>query len=293
MVNNSLPATSGVSLKACHYRCILEDDPSIGWFEIHPENYMGDGGLPHRYLTAISDRYPISMHGVGMSLGSAGGIDNGHLEALTRLVSRYQPAQVSEHLAWSHYDNGFLNDLLPLPYDQESLQLVADNIDRVQNALARSILVENPSSYLEFRDNRYTEPEFLSELATRTGCGLLLDVNNVYVSACNQGFDPHRYLDSIPWDRVGEIHLAGHSIQQIDDAQIRIDDHGSPVRDAVWTLHQQALQHLGRRVPVMIEWDTDLPAFDALLDEAAKADAIADNLFPVHHRAGRSCATGS
>jgi hypothetical protein len=281
LTSNAIPPTSGVSLKARHYETVLEQNPSIGWFEIHPENYMGDGGPPHRYLTAIRENYPLSMHGVGMSLGSADGVEQQHLQSLGNLVERYQPGQVSEHLAWSHFNKKFHNDLLPLPYNDESLQTVVANIIQVQEALGRTILVENPSSYLEFRDSAYTEPEFLGELTRRTDCGLLLDVNNIYVSACNQGFDPYQYLTCIPWDRVGEIHLAGHAVNQIDDVQIRIDDHGSPVVDAVWALHEQALRHLGRRVPVMIEWDTDVPELDVLLGEAAKANAIADRLLPL------------
>ncbi len=242
---------------------------------------MGDGGPPHRYLTAIRERYPLSMHGVGMSLGSADGIDQQHLQSLVRLASRYQPGQVSEHLAWSHFNRRFLNDLLPLPYNDGSLKTVVANINCVQDRLARPILVENPSSYIEFRDNTYSEPEFLAELTRRTDCGLLLDVNNIYVSACNQGVDPYQYLTCIPWDRVGEIHLSGHAIKQIDGVQIRIDDHGSSVKKSVWQLHEQALRHLGRRVPVMIEWDTDIPEFDVLLEEAVKADVIADKLHPL------------
>jgi hypothetical protein len=281
LINYAIPPTSGVSLKARYYETVLDQNPSIGWFEIHPENYMGDGGPPHQYLTAIRERYPLSMHGVGMSLGSADGVDKQHLQSLLELVVRYQPGQVSEHLAWSHFNRKFHNDLLPLPYNDESLKTVAANIIQVQDALGRSILVENPSSYLEFSDEAYTEPEFLAELTNRTDCGLLLDVNNIYVSACNQGFDAYEYLKRIPWDRVDEIHLAGHAVNQIDDVQIRIDDHGSPVRDAVWTLHEQALRHLGRRVPVMIEWDTDIPELEVLLGEAAKADAIADVLLPL------------
>lgn len=281
MIRNSIPLTSGVSLKARHYETVLDQHPSIGWFEIHPENYMGDGGPPHRYLTAIRERYPLSMHGVGMSLGSVDGIDVQHLQSLLKLVSRYQPGQVSEHLAWSHFEKKFHNDLLPLPYTDESMETAVANIIQVQDALGRPILVENPSSYLEFHDSAYTEPEFLAELTRRTDCGLLLDVNNVYVSACNQGFDAYQYLMRIPWERVGEIHLAGHAINQMDGVQVRIDDHGSPVKEAVWTLHEQALRLLGRRVPVMIEWDTDVPKFEVLLGEAAKADAMADKLLPV------------
>lgn len=221
------------------------------------------------------------MHGVGMSLGSVDGIDKQHLQSLLELVNRYQPGQVSEHLAWSHFNKKFYNDLLPLPYTDESMETVVANIIQVQDALGRSILVENPSSYLKFHDATYTEPEFLAELTRRTDCGLLLDVNNIFVSACNQGFDPYQYLTCIPWDRVGEIHLAGHAVNQIDAVQVRIDDHGSPVKDEVWRLHGQALRHLGRRVPVMVEWDTDIPELEVLLAEAAMADAMADKLLPL------------
>jgi len=284
---NAIPLTSGVSLKAQFYQTVLGEKPSIGWFEVHPENYMGDGGAPHRYLSAISERYPLSMHGVGMSLGSDDGIDAQHLGLLARLVDRYQPGLVSEHLAWSHFKQRFLNDLLPLPYNDESLDVVVNNINRVQDALARPILVENPSSYLEFCDNSYDEPQFLTELTKRTDCGLLLDVNNIFVSACNQGFDTGDYLAGVPWDRVGEIHLSGHAIKQIDGEEIRIDDHGSAVKDEVWRLHEQAVRHLGRRVPVMIEWDTDIPGFDVMLGEAARADAIMDQLQPLARQAAQ------
>lgn len=283
-MGNAIPPSSGVSLKARHFKTILDQKPSIGWFEVHPENYMGEGGPPHRYLTAIREHYPLSMHGVGMSLGSAEGIDKQHLLSLTKLVHRYQPGLVSEHLAWSHFNGRFMNDLLPLPYNDESLEAVCSNVMQVQDGLGRPVLVENPSTYLEFQDNKYSEPEFLTELTKRTGCGLLLDVNNIYVSACNQGFDADHYLQDIPWDRVGEIHLSGHALQQIDGVPIRIDDHGSSVKDAVWQLHEQALGHLGRRVPVMIEWDKDIPELDILHDEAIKADRIADAIqAPVTH----------
>lgn len=271
----TLPTTSGVSLKPKHYRTILDQSPRIGWFEVHPENYMGAGGAPHNYLSQIRSHYPLSMHGVGMSLGSADGLDKDHLQALAALVKRYEPEQVSEHLAWSHYNGVFLNDLLPLPYNDESLAVVVENIDRVQEALGRPILVENPSTYIDFNNNTCSEPEFLKELTCRSGCGLLLDINNVYVSARNQGFDPASYLSQIPTHTVGEIHLAGHSVQAIDGVEVRIDDHGSPVKDPVWQLHELALKCLGRPVPVLIEWDTDVPDLEVLLAEAEKADSIA------------------
>ncbi len=272
----SLPATSGISLKPVHYRQILDKLPATGWFEIHPENFMGNGGPPHHYLHAICEHYPLSMHGVGMSLGSAHGIDKQHLQALVELVKRYQPAQVSEHLAWSHYNNVFLNDLLPLPYHEESLAIVSDNIQRVQEALGRNILIENPSSYLDFNNSTLSEPEFLTELTRRTGCGLLLDVNNIYVSCTNLGLDPHYYIKGVPLAAVGEIHLAGHSVQQVDGMEIRIDDHGSVVKEDVWALHEHVLQRAARRLPVMIEWDTDVPTLPILLAEGTRANDIAN-----------------
>ena len=275
----SLPTRSGISLKPKHYHQILDQLPNAGWFEIHPENFMGNGGPPHRYLEAICAHYPLSMHGVGMSLGSANGVDAQHLEALRRLVQRYQPAQVSEHLAWSHYNNVFLNDLLPLPYNDESLTVVADNINRVQHALGRSILVENPSSYIAFNNSTLTEPQFLAELVGLTGCGILLDVNNIYVSACNLGQDPEAYINAIPLDTIGEIHLAGHAIQHIEDMEVRIDDHGSPVKDAVWHLYEALLKKSGRVMPALIEWDTDVPDLPVLLAEAVKASRIAEQVF--------------
>ena len=278
MTQPSIPDVSGISLKPKHYQTILDSSPCIGWFEIHPENYMGKGGLPHKYLTAIRERYPLSMHGVGMSLGSADGIDDDHLQALVKLVNRYEPGQVSEHLAWSHFNRVFLNDLLPLPYNDESLNTVTANVDQVQNTLSRTILVENPSSYLEFMDDTCTEPEFLTELVHRTGCGLLLDVNNIYVSACNQGFEPVSYLAGIPWDCVGEIHLSGHAIKEINGTKIRIDDHGSPVKDDVWQLYEIALSHSDSRIPTLIEWDTDIPKIEVLIGEAKKAEAITEKM---------------
>jgi uncharacterized protein (UPF0276 family) len=274
-----LPTRSGISLKSAHYTEILNTQPDVGWFEVHPENYMGKGGLPHKYLTLIRDNYPISMHGVGMSLGSADGIDQNHLDALAGLVNRYQPQQVSEHLSWSQFNGIFLNDLLPLPYDTESLEVMARNIDHVQNTLGRKILIENPSTYIEFHENSWSEPEFLKELVTRTGCGLLLDVNNIYVSACNQGFDLEQYLNSIPFRAIGEIHLSGHAIQKLGEREIRIDDHGSAVKGPVWKLFESTLQRLEQACPVLIEWDTDIPDLDILLEEARKSEDILGRVF--------------
>jgi len=264
----------GVGLKAQHYDEILSTNPKLDWFEVHPENYMGAGGLPHKYLSEIQQQYPISMHGVGLSLGSADGVDADHLNALQQVVERYQPAQISEHLSWSHWNKTFLNDLLPLPYNKESLQIVADNIDKVQNTLQRTILVENPSAYLGFNHSDMNETEFFHELVTRTQCGLLLDVNNVYVSSNNQGYSAQEYIKHYPLHAVGEIHLAGHAQEIIDNETVLIDDHGSPVIDEVWTLFKDTLHSLDHHVPVLIEWDTDIPSLDTLLTEAQKAQRL-------------------
>ena len=282
-----LPNTTGVSLKAPHYDQILQAGHNIEWFELHPENYMVKGGLPHRYLGEIRANYAISMHGVGMSLGSAEGVCPEHLNRLKLLVDRYQPEQVSEHIAWSYGREIFHNDLLPLPYTPASLVVLSDNIDRVQNVLGRQILVENPSTYLAFAQSEMSESEFISEVQKRSGCGLLLDVNNVYVSATNNSFDPVEYLDSYPLGAVGEIHLAGHSVEKIDGQKLLIDDHGSTVADAVWELQAYVLEKLSRSVPVLIEWDTDVPAFDVMLNEAGRASTLSQGI------ASRGCAEGN
>ncbi len=269
---SALPKDSGISLKAEHFSTILHDLPKVGWFEIHPENYMGDGGPPHQYLTAIRGKYPLSMHGVGMSLGSADGIDHDHLIRLKKLVARYEPEQISEHLAWSHWNGIYLNDLLPLPYTNESLAVVCENIECVQSFLNRRILVENPSTYIDFSQSDYSEPEFIKLMCDRTGCGALLDINNVYVSAQNNDFDPVAYLRQFPSNRVGEIHLAGHStVDLTGHKKIRIDDHGSPVIDDVWKLFDQVIAQTQTPLPVLVEWDTDIPDFDTLAAEAEKA----------------------
>ncbi len=270
-----IPARAGIGLKADHYAEILETRPDIGWFEVHPENYMGAGGPPHRYLSAIREHYPLSLHGVGLSLGSAGDLDAEHLGRLRSLTDRYQPGQVSEHVAWTTVDGAYLNDLLPLPYTEESLAHLVEHIDQVQEALARRILIENPSSYLRFAESTIPEEEFLVEAARRSGCGILLDVNNVYVSACNHGYDAAAYLAAVPADLVGEIHLAGHSVEELEGMKLHIDDHGSPVMDEVWDLYAATIDRLGP-VPTLIEWDNNIPALAVLLDEAAAAEDILD-----------------
>jgi uncharacterized protein (UPF0276 family) len=268
----------GVGLKAQHYDDILTTKPSVDWLEIHPENYMGAGGLPHKYLGEICEHYPLSMHGVGLSLGSADGVNDEHLTALSAVVRRYQPAQVSEHLSWSHWNQHFLNDLLPLPYNQESLQVVVNNIDKVQNALQQTICVENPSAYLGFNQSGMSETDFLDELVKQTNCGLLLDINNVYVSANNQHYSPQEYLDRYPLHAVGEIHLAGHASEVIDNEMVLIDDHGSPVINEVWALFSYSLQKIFDSnlplPPTLIEWDTNVPQLSVLINEADKAQKI-------------------
>jgi uncharacterized protein (UPF0276 family) len=253
---------------------LLATRPAVACLEIHAENYMG-GGSARRDLEAVRRDYPISIHGVGLSLGSAAGLDPRHLNRLRALVDRVQPCLVSEHLSWSVAEGAYLNHLLPLPYTVESLALVAGHVDQVQTALGRRILVENPSSYLRFRHSTIPEAEFLGELVHRTGCRLLCDVNNMYVSAHNLGLDAHAYLAGLPADSVAEIHLAGHSVNDADGRPVLIDDHGSRVPSAVWALYARALARFGP-TPTLIEWDTELPPLGVLLEEATAADRIAD-----------------
>jgi uncharacterized protein len=268
-----LPAQSiGVGFKAQHFDAILESRPALGFFEVHAENYMGAGGPPHRRLEAIRAYYPLALHGVGLSIGSPAPLDGTHLGRLAAVAERYQPALVSEHLAWSTHEGAFFNDLLPLPYTEETLARVCEHVDIVQSALRRRILIENPSTYVAFAETTIGETEFLSEIVRRTGCGLLLDVNNVFVSAANHGFDPYRYLAEFPFAAVGEIHLAGHAVDS-DDAglPLLIDAHDSPVREAVWALYLDVVRKHGP-APTLIEWDNDLPAWATLLDEARRAE---------------------
>lgn len=268
----AIPAGAGVGLKPEHYSEILLTRPPVGWFEVHAENYMGAGGPPHHYLSAIRDRYPLSVHGVGLSIGSHGPLDAGHLKSLKRVCDRYEPGLVSEHLAWSTHDGIYLNDLLPVPYTEETLNRVADHIDEVQDTLQRRILLENPSTYVAFRDSDMSEIEFLAGIAGRTGCGLLLDVNNVHVSATNHAWDAAAYIDGFPAEHVGEIHLGGHDGDIGDDGEaLLIDAHGSPVADPVWALYERAIARCGA-MPTLIERDNDVPAWDVLFAEARRAD---------------------
>jgi uncharacterized protein (UPF0276 family) len=268
-----LPAAPGVGYKPQHFAPATEDPGAVRWFEIHAENYMGDGGRPLAQLRHLAGRFPISVHGVGLSIGGEDLLDEAHLERLRRLCAWLQPASFSEHLAWSSHDTRYFNDLLPLPYTDASLARIADHIDRVQEVLQRPMLLENPSSYLAFAESTWSEPDFLAELARRTGCGLLLDVNNVFVSATNLGFEPRAYIDAFALARVGEIHLGGHDRQSDDQgAPLLIDDHGCAVADPVWELLGYTLARSGPK-PVLIEWDTDVPDWPALAAEAARAEA--------------------
>ena len=270
----ALPQTAGVGLKPEHYGIVLEDRPDVGWFEVHPENYMGAGGPPHRYLSAIRADYPLSLHGVGLSIGSAGRLDRAHLERLKALVTRYEPASFSEHLAWSSHDAGFFNDLLPLPYTQETLRIVCDHIDEAQAVVGRRMLLENPATYVAFDDSTLDEIDFLSEIVRCTGCGLLLDVNNVYVSCINHDRDAMAYLARFPLDHVGEIHLAGHA-EEIDAAggRLLIDSHDRNVISDVWALYESVIAR-GGPVATLIEWDSEIPEWPVLYAEARAAEAI-------------------
>jgi uncharacterized protein (UPF0276 family) len=269
-----LPPRAGVGLKPEHYREILDARPEIGWFEVHAENYMGAGGPPHHSLAAIRELYPLSLHGVGLSIGGAGPLDKQHLARLKALADRYEPASFSEHLAWSSHDTLYLNDLLPLPYTEETLARVAEHIDEVQETLQRKMLLENPSTYVAFAESEMSEIEFLRGLVSRTGCGLLLDVNNVYVQATNHGFAAEAYIDSFPVEHVEEMHLGGHAADRDDDgAPLLIDDHGREVADPVWALYARAIARAGA-TPTLIEWDNDVPAWPVLVAEARRADDI-------------------
>ena len=267
---NQTVSGTGIGLRQPHYREVFERLPELAFLEVHSENFFLEGGAAMHALERARAAYPISLHGVGLSLGSADALAGEHLAKLKRLVDRVEPALVSEHLSWGGVGGVHFNDLLPLPYTGESLALLASRIDHVQATLKRRILVENLSAYVECRDSEMTETAFLAELARRTGCGLLLDVNNLYVNAINFGFDPVTRLAELDAASIGQMHLAGHTV--VDDCLI--DTHGSLVCDPVWSLYEQACRRFGPR-PTLIEWDTDLPALDVLLSQAAQADGIA------------------
>lgn len=268
---NGLPAKPGVGYKPQHFAAIMADPGPVGWLEVHAENYMGAGGRPLAQLRHLAERFPISVHGVGLSIGGEGALDRDHLDRLKQLCDWLNPASFSEHLAWSTHDGAFLNDLLPLPYTPATLARVCDHIDQVQDRLGRRMLLENPSTYIAFAETAMEEVAFLGEIARRTGCGLLLDVNNVHVSGTNQNYDPAAYLDAFPLHLVGEIHLGGHDEDQDDQGRrLLIDSHGTEVLDPVWALYAGVIRKAGP-CPTLIEWDNDVPDWPVLAAEAARA----------------------
>lgn len=269
-----LPEAAGIGLRSPHMAQILESRPSVGWLEVHAENYMNSGPATAA-LERVRSHYTLAVHGVGLSLGSARGIDKNHLERLKNVCERFAPAMVSEHLAWTVGDGIYLNDLLPVPYDEEALAIVCRNIERTQEAIKRPILIENLAAYVGFARSTMAEPQFLAEIVRRTGCGLLLDINNVYVSAHNLGFDADAYVAALPGEAVGEIHLAGHATNETPDGPVLIDNHGSLVAADVWSLYRRAVERFGPR-PTLIEWDSDIPPLTTLLGEAMWADLLSN-----------------
>jgi len=283
MKPSELPRRAGVGFKPEHFASIDARRQSIGFFEVHAENYMGAGGPPHTQLGRLREDYALSVHGVGLSIGSMQPLDRDHLDRLKVVCNRYEPESFSEHLAWSTHDSVFLNDLLPLPYTEATLARVVEHIDEVQSVLKRQMLLENPATYLLFEESTIEETAFLNEIARRTGCGLLLDVNNVFVAATNHNMNPRDYLARFPVERVLEIHLSGHS-ETIDDlgATLLIDSHDTPVKDPVWALYEELIARTGP-VASLVEWDNDVPDWPVLRAEAEAADAIL-------RRAGRRAA---
>jgi uncharacterized protein (UPF0276 family) len=266
-----LPNAPGVGYKSQHFQDLQDAPGDVTWIEVHAENYMGDGGRPHAQLLALSQKFAVSIHGVGLSIGGEGPLNLDHLARLKKLCDWIKPASFSEHLAWSTHGAEFLNDLLPLPYTDATLTCVAAHIIQVQDTLGRQMLLENPSSYLAFAESTLSETDFLTELTQRTGCGLLLDVNNVFISATNLGVSAQDYIDAYPTDKVGEIHVGGHDEDRDDHgARLLIDSHGTSVVDPVWSLLEYTLAQTGPK-PVLVEWDTDVPDWLVLCDEATKA----------------------
>lgn len=281
----TVPPRAGAGLKPEHVAEIVARTPDLGFFEIHAENYMGAGGPPHEWLTRIRERYPLSLHGVGLSIGGEAPLDRGHLDRLAALIRRYQPGLFSEHLAWSTHDGAYYNDLLPLPYDRTTLDRVAAHVDQVQDALGRRMLLENPASYVAFEASTMSEVEFLAEVARRTGCGLLLDVSNVYISAINAGRDPAEYLAAFPAELVGEIHLSGYVAEEDGPGvPLLIDAHAARVPDPVWPYYRLALSRCGP-VPTLIEWDNDVPDWAVLHAEVSRTDGLLRAVGSAHARA--------
>jgi len=269
----TLPARAGLGFKPQHFDAIRQDPHPPAFLEVHAENYMGAGGLPHAQLTALRQDFPVSIHGVGLSIGGTGPLDDAHLARLRLLCDRYQPESFSEHLAWSSHGTEYLNDLLPLPYISETLDRVSAHVDQVQAFLGRRILLENPATYVMFEQSTIPETEFLAAIARRTGCGLLLDVNNVFVSCTNHRLDPRAYLAEFPMHAVGEIHLGGHDAEDLPSGPLLIDSHGAPVADPVWTLYAEVIARIGA-VPTLVEWDNHVPDWPILAAELARADGL-------------------
>lgn len=268
-----IPARAGIGLRSVHHQALLDELPAIGWIEAHTENYFHDGGGAVRALERARSNYPLSLHGVGLGLGSADGVDQEHLARVKRAIARFEPALVSEHACWGQAGGEFFNDLLPLPYTEEAVALLSSHVAQAQDFLGRRLLIENVSAYVAFEHSALHEWEFLAAVARESGCGLLLDVNNVYVSSRNLGIDARAFINGLPRDAVGEIHLAGHTRVATEQGEVLVDDHGSAVCDEVWELYRFAIARLGAR-PTLIEWDTHIPALASLVDEATRADAI-------------------
>ncbi|MCF3935802.1 DUF692 domain-containing protein [Acuticoccus sp. M5D2P5] len=273
--DGTIPARAGVGFKLAHTEALLAAPDRVGFVEIHAENYMGAGGPPHHALSKVREVLPVSLHGVGLSIGGEAPLDGDHLARLAAVAARYEPGLVSEHLAWSTHAGAYFNDLLPLPYTEATLARVADHVDAVQAALGRTILLENPSSYVAFAASTMSETDFIRAVAARTGCGLLLDINNVFVSATNLGLSAEDYLAAFPVEAVGEVHLAGH-LEEVDarGEPLLIDTHDRPIANPVWSLYLALLRRLGRPTPTLIEWDTDVPAFETLAREAETAERL-------------------
>jgi uncharacterized protein len=270
-----LPLSSGVGFKPEHFKEILATKPVIGFFEVHAENYMGQGGLPHAQLRALRADYALSLHGVGLSIGGVDALNIEHLARLRTICDRYQPNSFSEHLAWSSHGGDYLNDLMPMPYTEETLARTSSHVTQVQDALGRKILLENPSTYVLFEQSTIPETTFLTEVVQRTGCGLLLDINNVFVSATNHQTDPLAYLTDFPLEAVGELHLGGYAEEALPSGPLLIDAHGSPVADPVWELYRTVLNQVGA-LPTLIEWDNDVPDWSILQAEALRAQVELD-----------------
>jgi uncharacterized protein (UPF0276 family) len=284
----NIPPRAGIGLRAEHFEDVLELKPDVGWFEAHSENYFGlganglnqvGGSKPFEYLERVRKSYPVSLHGVGLSVGSTDPLNQQHLQNLKQLIDRIEPGLVSEHLSWGSVNEQYFNDLLPMPYTEESLDHMVQRVDQVQSFLGRQILIENVSSYLEYKASTIPEWEFVAELSQRAGCAVLLDVNNIYVNAMNHGFNPEQFIEGIPANGVKEIHLAGHTVKEIDGGVIRLDTHDHLVCDDVWDLYQLATNRFGN-VPALIEWDKNLPELGVLVDEAKRADEIRINEMP-------------